>query len=215
MNNHSNEENTDNSSDKKSPAFKVLESNAEKFLMVWWYGALAKADRRNAQPKVHVAFRELLEDYTPTDNFIFIDANITDLMSWPIGTVWHHERLVDYLPLEIREFDIDHTNFKHTFVQAYKRDEKTGKIDHFFSDRNKFYINPSQRENCISFSLKDQEYKELLVPCFEFLVRGYGLSTELPRILTTYDEVERHERHYTHHPEEENTWTILIGASLT
>lgn len=44
MNNHSNEENTDNSSDKKSPAFKVLESNAEKFLMVWWYGALAKAD---------------------------------------------------------------------------------------------------------------------------------------------------------------------------
>lgn len=52
MNNHSNEKNTDNSPDKtKSPAFKVLESNAEKFLMVWWYGALAKADRRNAQPK--------------------------------------------------------------------------------------------------------------------------------------------------------------------
>jgi len=216
MNNHSNEENTDNSSDKKkSLAFKVLESNAEKFLMVWWYGALAKAERRNTQPKVHVAFRELLEDYTPTDNFIFIDANITDLVSWPIGTVWHHERLVDYLPLEIREFDIDHTDFKHTYVQTYKRDEKTGKIDHFFSDRNKFYINPGQRENCISFSLKDQEYKELPVPCFEFLVRGYGLSTELPRILTTYDEAERHERLYTPHPEEENTWTILIGDSLT
>lgn len=216
MNNHSNEENTDNSSDKKkSTAFKVLESNAEKFLMVWWYGALAKAERRNTQPKVHVAFRELLEDYTPTDNFIFIDANITDLVSWPIGTVWHHERLVDYLPLEIREFDIDHTDFKHTYVQTYKRDEKTGKIDHFFSDRNKFYINPGQRENCISFSLKDQEYKELLVPCFEFLVRGYGLSTELPRVLTTYDEAERHERLYTPHPEEENTWTILIGDSLT
>ena len=216
MNNHSNEKNTDNSPDKtKSPAFKVLESNAEKFLMVWWYGALAKADRRNAQPKVHVAFRELLEDYTPTDNFIFIDANITDLVSWPIGTVWHHERLVDYLPFEIREFDIDHTDFTHTYVQAYKRDEKTGRIDHFFSDKNKFYINPSQRENCISFSLTDQEYKELLVPCFEFLVRGYGLSTELPRILTTYDETERHERLYTPHPEEENTWTILIGDSLT
>ncbi|MFP0383678.1 hypothetical protein [Acinetobacter baumannii] len=103
----------------------------------------------------------------------------------------------------------------HTYVQTYKRDEKTGKIDHFFSDRNKFYINPGQRENCISFSLKDQEYKELLVPCFEFLVRGYGLSTELPRILTTYDEAERHERLYTPHPEEENTWTILIGDSLT
>ena len=87
MNNHSNEENTDNSSDKKSPAFKVLESNAEKFLMVWWYGALAKTDRRTIQPKVHVAFRELLEDNTPTDNFIFINANITDLVSWPIGTV--------------------------------------------------------------------------------------------------------------------------------
>lgn len=216
MNNHSNEENTDNSPDKKkSPAFKVLESNAEKFLMVWWYGALGKADRRNAQPKVHVAFREILEDYTPTDNFIFIDANITDLVSWPIGTVWHHERLVNYLPLEIREFDIDHTDFKHTYVQAYKQDEKTGKIDHFFTDRNKFYIKPSQRENCISFSLKDQEYKELLVPCFEFLVRGYGLSTELPRILTTYDEAERHERLYTPHPEEENSWTILIGDSLT
>ena len=216
MNNHSNEENTDNSSDKKkSPAFKVLESNAEKFLMVWWYGALTKADRRNTQPKVHVAFRELLEDYTPTNNFIFIDANITDLVSWPIGTVWHHERLVKYIPLEIREFDIDHTDFDHTYVQTYKRDEKTGKIDHFFSDRNKFYINPGQRENCISFSLKDQGYKELLVPCFEFLVRGYGLSTELPRILTTYDEAERHERLYTPHPEEENAWTILIGDSLT
>lgn len=200
---------------KKSPAFKVLESNAEKFLMVWWYGALAKAEHRNTQPKVHVAFRELLEDYTPTDNFIFIDANITDLVSWPIGTVWHHERFVKYFPLEIRKFDIDHTDFTHTYVQAYKRDEKTGKIDHFFSDRNKFYINPGQRENCISFYLKDQEYKELLVPCFEFLVRGYGLSTELPRILTTYDEAERHERLYTPHPGEEGTWTVLIGDGLT
>lgn len=80
MNNHSNEENTDNSSDKKSPAFKVLESNAEKFLMVWWYGALAKADRRNAQPKVHVAFRELLEDYTPTDNFIWGCSRLAEVL---------------------------------------------------------------------------------------------------------------------------------------
>ena len=59
MNNHSNEENTDNSSDKKSPAFKVLESNAEKFLMVWWYGALAKTDRRTIQPEPYRVCRRL------------------------------------------------------------------------------------------------------------------------------------------------------------
>lgn len=181
MNNHSNKENINSSPDNKKIIFNALADHADKFLMVWWYGALGKANRRNAQPKVHVVFRELLEDYTPTDNFIYIDANITDLVSWRIGTVWHHERFVKYFPLEIREFDIDHTDFKHTYVQVYKRDEKTGEIDHFLSNINEFYIKPSKRENCISFSLKDQEYKELLVPCFEFLVRGYGLSVILPK----------------------------------
>ena len=99
----------------------------ESFIKRYWHHRCLLNNNHHDNPHLQSAWNKY-----GSDNFIFIDANITDLMSWPIGTVWHHERLVDYLPLEIREFDIDHTNFKHTFVQAYKRDEKTGKIDHFF-----------------------------------------------------------------------------------
>ena len=59
------------------------------------------------------------------------------------------------------------------------------------------------------------EFNELLIPCLEFLTRAYGLSTELIRILTTYNENERESRLYTPHIGEKGLWTVLLGDGIT
>ena len=70
-------------------------------------------------------------------------------------------------------------------------------------------------KNCISFKLNHPEFNELLIPCLEFLTRAYGLSTELIRILTTYNENERESRLYTPHIGEKGLWTVLLGDGIT
>ncbi|OZI91558.1 hypothetical protein CFN62_02350 [Acinetobacter baumannii] len=72
-----------NSSDgnKVKLLWEILKPYKDKYLQVWWYGGMAKGKRPGDQPQVHVLFREVLEDFSPTDNFIQITANITDLVS--------------------------------------------------------------------------------------------------------------------------------------
>ncbi|MFX9784293.1 hypothetical protein ABTP12_17965, partial [Acinetobacter baumannii] len=54
-----------------------------------------------------------------------------------------------------------------------------------------------------------------LIPCLEFLTRAYGLSTELIRILTTYNESERESRLYIPHVGEKDLWSVLLGDRIT
>ena len=76
-------------------------------------------------------------------------------------------------------------------------DEK--KKINFFKNREECEIVDTKEKNCISFKVNHPEFDELLIPCLEFLTRAYGLSTELIRILTTYNESERESRLYIPH----------------
>ena len=85
--------------------------------MVWRDG---KRKRPGDQPQVHVLFREVLEDFSPTDNFIQITANITDLVSWRVDSIWHQQRKIDFANKDIYEFVIDHTDFEFKFLKSMR-----------------------------------------------------------------------------------------------
>ncbi|MFH4307541.1 hypothetical protein WAJ73_22220, partial [Acinetobacter baumannii] len=76
-------------------------------------------------------------------------------------------------------------------------------------------VDTKERKNCISFKVNHPEFDELLIPCLEFLTRAYGLSTELIRILTTYNESERESRLYIPHVGEKDLWSVLLGDRIT
>ncbi|MEB6558033.1 hypothetical protein [Acinetobacter baumannii] len=221
MTNSTNTDQNTNSLDKQkaNTLWKILEPYKDKYLQVWWYGGMEKGKRPGDQPQVHVLFREVLEDFSPTNNFFQITANITDLVSWRVDTVWHQQRKVKSLNGDAYEFVINHTDFEFKFLKIYKDVSKTKNFD-FFKNREEyqkedFQKEDSKRKNCLSFKVEHPEFDEILIPCLEFLTRAYGLSTELIRILTTYNERERELRLYTPHKGEQGLWTVLLGDGIT
>ncbi|WP_407512360.1 hypothetical protein [Acinetobacter baumannii] len=195
--------------------WEILKPYKDKYLQVWWYGGMGKGKRPGDQPQVHVLFREVLEDFSPTDNFIQITTNITDLVSWRVDSIWYQQRKIDFANSDIYEFVIDHTDFKFKFLKIYDNVDEKKKIN-FFKNREECKIaDTKEKKNCISFKLNHPEFNELLIPCLEFLTRAYGLSTELIRILTTYNENERESRLYTPHIGEKGLWTVLLGDGIT
>ncbi len=71
MTNSTNTDQNTNSLDKQkaNTLWKILEPYKDKYLQVWWYGGMEKGKKPGDQPQVHVLFREVLEDFSPTNNF--------------------------------------------------------------------------------------------------------------------------------------------------
>lgn len=207
--------NQSTSNEKKvSKLWNALEPYKDKYLQVWWYGGMEKGKRPGDQPQVHILFREVLEDFTPTDNFIQVTTNITDIISWKVDSVWHQQRRIGYIINDTHEFMINHSDFTLKFLRTYKNVSKTKKLN-FFQNREDYLIEEKDRKNCLSFSISHPQYDQLLIPCLEFLARAYGLSTEIVRVLTTYDENERTARLFTPYKEEKGLWTVLLGDGIT
>ncbi|KQG95748.1 hypothetical protein APC57_06275 [Acinetobacter baumannii] len=206
-----------NSSDenKVKLLWEILKPYKDKYLQVWWYGGMEKGKRPGDQPQVHVLFREVLEDLRPTDNFIQITANITDLVSWRVDSIWHQQRKIDFANQDIYEFVINHTDFEFKFLKIYENVDEKKKINFFKNREECEIVDTKERKNCISFKVNHPEFDELLIPCLEFLTRAYGLSTELIRILTTYNESERESRLYIPHVGEKDLWSVLLGDRIT
>ncbi|MCU4504161.1 hypothetical protein KTI78_13400 [Acinetobacter sp. WU_MDCI_Abxe161] len=216
MTNTSTDQNTNPSDENNvNKLWEILKPYKDKYLQVWWYGGMAKGKSPRDQPKVHVLFREVLEDFTPTDNFIQITTNITDLVSWRVDSIWHQQRKIDFVNKDIYEFVIDHTDFEFKFLKIYENVDEKKKINFLKKREGCEIVDSKRKKNCISFKLNHPEFDELLIPCLEFLTRAYGLSTELIRVLTTYNESERESRLYTPHIGEKGLWTVLLGDGIT
>lgn len=199
---------------KASKLWNALEPYKDKYLQVWWYGGMEKGKRPGDQPQVHILFREVLEDLTPTNNFIQVTTNITDIISWKVDSVWHQQRKISYMINDTHEFIINHSDSTLKFLRTYKNVSKTKQIT-FFKNREEYVIEEQKRRNCLSFNISHPQFDQLLIPCLEFLARAYGLSTELVRVLTTYDENERTARLFTPYKEEKGLWTVLLGDGIT
>lgn len=158
MTNSTNTDQNTNSLDKQkaNTLWKILEPYKDKYLQVWWYGGMEKGKKPGDQPQVHVLFREVLEDFSPTNNFFQITANITDLVSWRVDTVWHQQRKVKSLNDDAYEFVINHTDFEFKFLKIYKDVSKTKTSIFLKTEKNirrKIFKKKTQKEK-IAFHLK-------------------------------------------------------------
>ncbi|MCH1684456.1 hypothetical protein MKK80_10400, partial [Streptococcus suis] len=71
--------------------------------------------------------------------FIQITANITDLVSWRVDSIWHQQRKIDFANQDIYEFVINHTDFEFKFLKIYENVDEKKKIN-FFKNREECEI---------------------------------------------------------------------------
>lgn len=133
--------------------WEILKPYKDKYLQVWWYGGMGKGKRPGDQPQVHVLFREVLEDFSPTDNFIQITTNITDLVSWRVDSIWYQQRKIDFANSDIYEFVIDHTDFKFKFLKIYDNVDEKKKIN-FFKNREECKIADTKEKKLYIFQIE-------------------------------------------------------------
>ncbi|WP_278666868.1 hypothetical protein [Acidithiobacillus ferriphilus] len=158
-------------------------------LMVWWYGGISKNHKAQSVPLVEVFFRELDERNTP-GKFSRFPIALNHLGLLRIGSIWNDGRCQSEAILQKEIFTIDFSKDKRRIVSPSQDDQKNTDTGHIIS-QNDYPLRFSNDKNwLVHFPLKDG--KNLLIPCLEFLVRCYGRSAELSRILATYpwDEVK-------------------------
>lgn len=67
----------------------ILSGN-DKDWMAWWYCGIYKNRKADSQPNALVAFRELLNSNSLSDNIIYRLIPLTALGQVRVGTVWRH-----------------------------------------------------------------------------------------------------------------------------
>ncbi|MFX6152982.1 hypothetical protein ABTF40_18950, partial [Acinetobacter baumannii] len=91
-------------------------------------------------------------------NFIQITANITDLVSWRVDSIWHQQRKIDFANQDIYEFVINHTDFEFKFLKIYENVDEKKKINFFKNREECEIVDTKERKNCISFKVNHPEF---------------------------------------------------------
>lgn len=152
----------------------------EQRLAVWWYGPLVKNMRDGTVPLVIVFFRRLNDDGSFGDDWIIRKVALTELGRLRLGSVWQEGKRVGDVPLVEETFEnLDFSQDGWSFVTPSLGEG----IDGF--PPQEYPIRYERDKNfLLSFNLP--RGKRLLIPCLEYLVRCYGHSAEVPRVLATY-----------------------------
>lgn len=168
-------------------AYQPMEGEEED-LVVWWYGGIVKNDRAQSVPRVVVFFRRLDDQGVPGD-FVRRQVALTHLGLLRIGTVWTKGVCRAAVGFQTEKVDVDFSpdSWRFTSPDECTRNGEADPINLYdyplYFRRDKNWL--------IEFSFAGG--KNLLIPCLEFLVRCYGRSEEVPRVLVTYpwEEVQR------------------------
>jgi hypothetical protein len=152
-------------------------------LVVWWRGAFTPNKRAKTVPLVNVTFRRI-DAEGKLGSFCTVPIGLTYLNYFQIGTVWKKgeptcDTQLDLLP----ETLLDFTPNKWRFVTA----DEAG----FTRPDSPYQLPFDLKTWLLDFPMG--EGKNILIPCIEMLVKLYGRSSEISRVLTTYpwDEVQR------------------------
>lgn len=152
-------------------------------VVVWWYERQRKNIDAETIPYVDVIFRFLDRHDVPA-GYTTIPIGISRLGSFRIGTIWRNGRCIAETDFgSEREFFVNFTAGAWSHTSFSKKSEGNIKLpisrnDYAFRyDKTDAYL--------LDFPLP--KGRNLLVPCVEFLVRCYGSTSEMARILSTYD----------------------------
>jgi hypothetical protein len=180
-------------------------------LVVWWYGGIKKNQNAQTDPEIVVFFRVVESDGTLGD-FVLKSIALTHLGLLRIGTIWK-DGLCD------SEIVLQKQNRIHV-------DFTPGAWDHVSPSQN-IAGNPSlipyddyplryrnDKNWLLDFPIANG--KNALVPCVEFLLRMYGRTAEVPRVLVTHGwkEVEKHFYVEFDQPVEPGTWPVKLKKRM-
>jgi len=149
-------------------------------IMVLWYGAL-DAELDGKTRRVRVAFQRVdIEHEKP----FFRDVAFSHLDALQLGSVWQRRRRVGEAKLELLQPTAANFSAGGWRIMSAKSEAANGrpaplngKYLVFHEDERK------ERSKLLELSLVDG--RKLIVPCIEFLLRGYGESEVIPRALTS------------------------------
>lgn len=158
-------------------------------LVVWWYGGLSKNHKAQSVPLVEVFFREL-DKHDNLGGFVRFRIALNHLGLLRIGSVWNNGRCQSEIFLREESFDTDFSSGRWHIVSPSQSHQNSYSNP---INQNDYPLRFSNDKNwLINFTIENG--KNLLIPCLEFLVRCYGRSEEVSRVLATYpwDVVAKH-----------------------
>lgn len=182
-------------------------------LIVWWYGGIKKNYKAETVPLVVVFFRKLDKNGKLGD-FERRNIALTFLGLLRIGTIWKNGECNSeaVMPLINEKKYVDFTQDAWKFVSPAQTALPANKNP---IDQQDYPLPFAYDKNwLLDFPLENG--KNLLIPCLEFLVRCYGRSEEVPRVLTTYGWEEANKRFYApfDQPVEANTWPVKLTSRM-
>lgn len=149
--------------------------------IVWWYCGIYKNPLAESQPKVLIAFREILPDGM-SDKTFMQRLPLTELGQMRVGTIWKNGLCRAEAVFDDTVFHVDFTQGRWKFRSLYDaaRHNESPPFPQFIHP----YEYPKDKNWLIEFPLSTGG--NLLIPCIEFFSRCYGRSQEIKRVLATY-----------------------------
>lgn len=186
-------------------------------VMVWAYGPVRKGKVMGHQPEVKLHLRLVHGDAVGEFVVHSEGIGITSLGALRVGSVWDGGRLVGDRRFEVRHLPVNFAAYDlvtpNQAALARSVDRHLGGEITALSAQD--HPLPRQFEGWL-LRYTTQEYRFLYVPCLEELVRRYGRSGEVKRVLTTYDSETAWKRlltspEYTALPRSGGRWPITPG----
>lgn len=152
-------------------------------MIVWWYGGIRKNVQAASVPLVAVFFRVLDSAGLPR-SFVRHHIALTHLGLMRIGSVWREGVCRAQSQLAAETFAVD---FSEGAWRLVSPGDHRARIGASLIDPADYELRHRDDRNwLIAFPLASSTYRWLYVPCTEFLVRCFGRSAEVGRVLTTY-----------------------------
>lgn len=157
------------------------------FVVLWANGMRKPSLQGSFQPKVFLLTKSLsatgsLEEYE------FFPVSVSNMTHITPGTIWKDGCLVGRVKNELHEFSLDNDSCEIIPLKdAIARYGSPPLMQHM--------LGKTKLLNVQMMDFHSSCGKRVLIPCIEYFLRGYGVSGELRRVLTTYNfESEGRER---------------------
>ncbi|MDZ4297363.1 MAG: hypothetical protein U0998_05135 [Moraxellaceae bacterium] len=176
-------------------------------MMVWWQCGIYKNTKVHSEPKVLIAFKEIIQNELSKSTTQCM-VPLTQLGRMPVGSVWLKGKLIQKAQFQTRKFDISFNDSDWNFTSCK---EPYNKQAPYPDDLHPFY---SGRSDAWLIQFHLQNGGRLVINCLEIFSRLYGRSQEIKRVLSTYpwsgseSSVSSKLIIPVNEPEEPNIWKV-------
>lgn len=173
-------------------------------VVVWWHERIESNSDVETIPMVDVVFRYLDKNDRPAGVTV-VPIGLSRLGSFRMGTIWQDGKCIAEVDFgKEEEFSVDFTDGAWSYLSVPGRHD----IAYFKQDYELRRISTDEVvSDLLNFPLPGGQ--NLLIPCIDFLYRCYGSTSDVARILVTYEWSEVLSRLYaTFEYDDPRTWAV-------